>query len=77
MSKAKTPAISKKKIRLHISEVLENTFSDLQQVIGKARFRRNIKKASKALSANLKDIPGASSKLADTQQKSTAQQADQ
>jgi hypothetical protein len=59
MSKVKK--IIKKTMRQQISARLESTFGDLQQALGKTKFKRNIKKASKALAEDLKktkDTPG-------------------
>lgn len=47
---------SKKIIRTAISNRLRNTFGDLQETLGKRKFKRNIKKASKALATKLKEF---------------------
>ena len=47
---------SKKIIRTKISNRLVQTFGDLESVLGKKKFRRNIKKASKALALQVKDL---------------------
>ena len=45
---------SKKIIRTNISNRLMQTFGDLEPALGKKKFQRNIKRASKALAARLK-----------------------
>lgn len=52
-----TKKTTRKDIRLQLAKRLEETFSDLQEKLGKSRFKRNIKKASKALAASLKEKP--------------------
>jgi len=47
---------TKKVIRTSISNRLVQTFGDLESVLGKKKFRRNIKKASKALAMQVKDL---------------------
>ncbi len=52
MSKAKKTF--KKTMHQQVSDRMEATFSDLQESLGKATFKKNIKKASKALIAEMK-----------------------
>lgn len=47
----------KKEIRRKIAKELENVFRDLEDTLGRSKFRSNIKKASKALTTNLKRYP--------------------
>jgi hypothetical protein len=48
----------KKTMRRQIESRLEASFGDLQQALGKTKFRRNIKRASKVLIADLKKNKG-------------------
>ena len=59
---ANSKKTSKKTIKSQLTERMEKTFSDLAQPLGKTKFRRNIKKAVKALSQNLKEIEETASK---------------
>lgn len=59
---ANSKKISKKTIKSQLTERMEKAFSDLAQPLGKTKFRRNIKKAVKALSQNLKEIEETTSK---------------
>lgn len=52
---AKKSATPKKEIRSKIASKLQETFADLEKKVGKNSFRKNIKKASKALVRNLKE----------------------
>lgn len=47
-------ATLKKDLRTNVSRTLEEVFRDFEQLLGKRKFRRNIKKASKVLTANVK-----------------------
>lgn len=44
----------KKDLRMHVSQSLEEMFKDFESVVGKRKFQRNIKKASKVLIASVK-----------------------
>ena len=44
----------KKDLRMHVSQSLEQMFKNLESVVGKRKFQRNIKKASKELIASVK-----------------------
>lgn len=44
----------KKDLRMHVSQSLEEMFKNFEPVVGKRKFQRNIKKASKLLTANVK-----------------------
>jgi hypothetical protein len=45
---------AKKTIRLQVAKQLEKDFSELRSLLGESKFSRNVKKATKALTANLK-----------------------
>ncbi len=44
----------KRDLRVLVSERLEQVFKDFEEVLGKRKFRRNIKKAAKVLTSNVK-----------------------
>lgn len=46
----------RKTVRKDIKARLEATFGDLQQVLGKSKFKRKIKKVSKLLAADVKPL---------------------
>ncbi len=53
---SKSSKAFKKNLRKSIISRLESTFGDLQQGLGKNKFRRTIKKAGKVLAADLKKV---------------------
>lgn len=53
---AKSKRSTKKILRNHIARTLVEVFNDFEQQLGKRKFRRNIKKASKALLTDLKPV---------------------
>jgi hypothetical protein len=61
---AKKDKSARKKFRTQIVSRLESTFSDLQNSLGKTRFKRNIKKAAKALITDFKDVSPKTNKQA-------------
>lgn len=44
----------KKDLRMHVSQSLVEMFKDFETVVGKRKFQKNIKKASKVLITNVK-----------------------
>ena len=44
----------KKDLRAHVSKSLEDMFREFETVVGKRKFKRSIKKASKALITSIK-----------------------
>ena len=44
----------KKDLRLHVSESLQSMFKDFESAVGKRKFKKNIKKASKVLITSVK-----------------------
>jgi len=53
MSKSKKTS---KTVRSTVSNRLKETFKDFQEILGKEKFNRNIKKASKAMAKEVKDL---------------------
>lgn len=47
-------ATLKKDLRTNVSRTLEEVFKDFESLVGKRKFRRNIKKASKILTSDVK-----------------------
>jgi hypothetical protein len=47
---------SAKEVRKMISEQLKETFKDFSVILGKSRFNKNVKNASKALGKNIKEL---------------------
>lgn len=50
-----TAKVSKKTVQVQIAKRLEESFADLAEALGKKRFERRIKKASKILGKNAKE----------------------
>lgn len=44
----------KKDLRMHVSQSLKEMFKDFEPIVGKRKFQRNIKKASKELITSVK-----------------------
>lgn len=63
---ANSKATLKKDLRTNVSRTLEEVFKDFEHLVGKRKFRRNIKKASKILTANVKPKKAAEGKLTTT-----------
>ncbi|HTE32046.1 MAG TPA: hypothetical protein VK666_16810 [Chryseolinea sp.] len=53
MSKSKK---TRKTVRNTVSNRLRETFKDFQEILGEAKFKRNIKKASKAMAKEVKGL---------------------
>ncbi len=53
MSKSKK---IRKTVRNTVSNRLKETFKDFQEILGEAKFKRNIKKASKAMAKEVKGL---------------------
>ena len=51
--KSGSKTVKKKELRTHVSQKLESLFKDFESVVGKRKFRRNIKKACKILTTNV------------------------
>lgn len=51
---AKKEKSARKKLKMQVISRLESSFSDLEGSLGKTRFKKNIKKAAKALMQDLK-----------------------
>lgn len=56
-------ATLKKDLRTNVSRTLEEVFRDFEPILGKRKFHRNIKKASKVLTASVKPHKTAVAKL--------------